>query len=145
MTKKVGDFRSSPGLHATCSPTLLAGHQHSYDPIPADEGVVELTDYMPINQHVEEPNEIVRTVSVIRGNVTLTMRCQPRFNYARTMHRTEIPDRCAIFFPFDNSFAPIALYSITTLERVSQDVHSNFKLQAGDTATFVFGAQRSHG
>jgi GH15 family glucan-1,4-alpha-glucosidase len=111
----------------------------------ADEGVVELTDYMPINPHAEEPNEIVRTVSVIRGNVTLTMRCQPRFNYARTMHRTEISDRCAIFFPFDNSFAPMALYSTTTLERVSQDVHSNFKLQAGDTATFVFGAQRSHG
>src|SRR6516165_11680368 len=35
----------------------------------AEEGVVELTDYMPIEPDGEQPNEIVRTVSVIRGNV----------------------------------------------------------------------------
>src|SRR5262245_19791606 len=48
----------------------------------AKEGVVELTDYMPIEQDGEQPNEIVRIVSVIRGNVHFEMCCQPRFNYA---------------------------------------------------------------
>ena len=48
----------------------------------AEEGVVELTDYMPIEEDAEQPNEIVRMVAVIRGNVRLNMRCAPRFNYA---------------------------------------------------------------
>src|SRR5579863_5010075 len=44
----------------------------------AEEGVAELTDYMPIEQDREQqPNEIVRTVSVIRGNVHFKMRYQP--------------------------------------------------------------------
>src|ERR1700739_1689016 len=33
----------------------------------AEEGVAELTDFMPIDPKGGQPNEIVRTVSVIRG------------------------------------------------------------------------------
>jgi GH15 family glucan-1,4-alpha-glucosidase len=111
----------------------------------ADEGVVELTDYMPIDTDQEQPNEIVREVSVIRGHVRLKMCCQPRFNYARSPHRTEISDGCAMFFPVDDSSAPISLYSTAALEQHSQDVLSNFTLQAGETATFVFGGPRPQG
>jgi GH15 family glucan-1,4-alpha-glucosidase len=111
----------------------------------ADDGMVELTDYMPIGKEVEEPNEIVRAVSVIRGSVSLEMRCQPRFNYAKSPHRTEISDRCAMFFPLDSGSSPIALYSTTALEQHSQDIFSNFTLRAGETATFVFGRPRPRG
>src|SRR5260370_13179077 len=65
----------------------------------AEEGVVELTDYMPIEKDGKQPNEIVRTVAVIRGNVDFRMRCQPRFNYARSKHRVEMAEGCARFFP----------------------------------------------
>src|ERR1700746_2025330 len=68
----------------------------------AEEGVAELTDYMPIEKDGAQPNEIVRRISVIRGNVHFKMRCQPRFNYATSAHRTEISDRCAIFFPIED-------------------------------------------
>src|SRR5690242_20276039 len=44
----------------------------------ASEGVAELTDYMPIDNAGEEPNEIVRKVAAIRGEVRFQMRCQPR-------------------------------------------------------------------
>ena len=77
----------------------------------AEEGVAELTDYMPIEKDGEQPNEIVRMVSVIRGNVSFKMRCQPRFNYAASAHRAEISDHCATFFPADNVCSPMALYS----------------------------------
>ena len=50
----------------------------------AEEGVAEITDYMPIEKDGAQPNEIVRRVSVTRGNVHFNMRCQPRFNYAAT-------------------------------------------------------------
>jgi len=111
----------------------------------ADDGVVELTDYMPIGKEVEEPNEIVRAVSVIRGTVSLKMRCQPRFNYAKSPHRTEISDRCAMFFPIDCGSCPMALYSTTALEQHSEDIFSNFTLRAGETATFVFGGPHPRG
>jgi GH15 family glucan-1,4-alpha-glucosidase len=48
----------------------------------AEGGGAELTDYMPIEEDGEQPNEIIRTVSVVKGNVHFEMRCQPRFNYA---------------------------------------------------------------
>jgi GH15 family glucan-1,4-alpha-glucosidase len=111
----------------------------------AEEGVVEVTDYMPIGVEREEPNEIVRAVSVIRGNVQFKMHCQPRFNYAKSQHRVEISDSCATFTPTDNSSAAIALYSTTPLEQQTEDVVSNFRLQAGEIASFVLGAPRPSG
>src|ERR1700756_1798049 len=77
----------------------------------AEEGVVELTDYMPIEDDAEQPNEIIRTVSVIRGNVNFKMRCQPRFNYGTSAHRLEHSERCATFFPADQVCPPMTLYS----------------------------------
>src|SRR5207248_8313459 len=62
----------------------------------AEEGVAELTDYMPIATDGEQPNEIIRTVAVIRGKVDFRMRCQPRFQYARCEHTVKMEDRCAI-------------------------------------------------
>src|SRR5215469_7783669 len=77
----------------------------------AEEAVVELTDYMPIEQDGEQPNEIVRSVSVIRGSVHFQMRCQPRFNYAAGKHEIKMSEGCATFFPADSNCPPMALYS----------------------------------
>ena len=111
----------------------------------AEEGVAELTDYMPIAKEVEQPNEIVRRISVIRGNVHFTMRCQPRFNYARSPHRAEVSESCGLFFPADGSSPPMALYSTVPMRQQSQDATADFSLESGDAATFVFGAMRSQG
>src|SRR5438552_19209911 len=67
----------------------------------AEEGVAELTDYMPIATDGAQPNEIVRTVSVIRGIVRFQMCCQPRFNYAAGKHEINVSDRCVTFIPED--------------------------------------------
>src|ERR1700746_688483 len=67
----------------------------------AEEGVAELTDYMPIESDGEEPNEIVRTVSVIRGTVQFHMCCRPRFNYADGKHEVNLSGGCATFIPED--------------------------------------------
>jgi GH15 family glucan-1,4-alpha-glucosidase len=111
----------------------------------AEEGVAELTDYMPIEKNGTQPNEIVRRVSVIRGNVHFYMRCQPRFNYAATVHEPQTSDRCAMFFPAHDSCPPMALYSSVAIERESQDITSEFSLQAGETASFVLGGLRAEG
>ena len=111
----------------------------------AQEGVAELTDYMPIDPGEEHPDEIVRTVSVIRGNVHFQMCCKPRFNYAAGKHEIEVSNRCATFLPADSFCPPMSLYSTVTLERQSQDVTSAFTLKAGQTATFILGSPRAKG
>ena len=111
----------------------------------ADEGVAEITDYMPIEEDGEQPNEIVRTVSVIRGNVQFQMCCQPRFNYAADKHEVQISDRCATFVPAGSACPPMSLYATVHLEQQSQDANSTFTLKAGEKATFILGSPRAKG
>ena len=108
----------------------------------AEAGVAELTDYMPIEDDGGQPNEIVRTVSVIRGNLHFKMSCQPRFNYGRGNHRLQVSDKCATFLPADTGSLPISLYSTIALREDGQDVTSEFYLQAGERATFLLGGMR---
>jgi GH15 family glucan-1,4-alpha-glucosidase len=111
----------------------------------AEEGVAELTDYMPIGEDGEQPNEIIRTVSVIRGKLEFKMQCQPRPNYARCEHTVYIEDGRAIFSPASDSCPALALYSSVPLRQESQDATCEFSLRAGERATFVFGGVRPQG
>jgi GH15 family glucan-1,4-alpha-glucosidase len=116
--KKGGSFQIEPQLtKARVRQLYLPETNILLTRFLAEEGVAELTDYMPIEKDGEQPNEIVRTVAVIRGNVRFKMRCQPRFNYANSAHRTKISDGCAMFFPDEGRCSPIALYSTCALEQ----------------------------
>ncbi len=111
----------------------------------AGEGVAELTDYMPIDSDGGEPNEIVRKVSVIRGDVRFQMRCEPRFSYATCGHRLELSEAAATFYPFSGSCPPMSLHSTVGLAQSTDDVTADFRLQAGQTAMFLFGRVRDKG
>jgi GH15 family glucan-1,4-alpha-glucosidase len=111
----------------------------------SDDGVAELTDYMPIAETDQQPNEIIRTVSTVRGKIDFTMRCEPRFDYARSEHSAKVEEACAIFHPASNNCQPMSLYSTVPIQRKSQNVTAQFTLRAGETATFVFGALRPQG
>ncbi len=111
----------------------------------AEEGVAELTDYMPISAEGEQPNEIIRSVAVIKGNVRFKLLCQPRFNYAKSKHIAQIKNRTAVFTPEHQSCPAMALYSTIPLEQKGQDGVADFSLKAGETATFVFGGCRPQG
>jgi GH15 family glucan-1,4-alpha-glucosidase len=111
----------------------------------ADEGVAELMDYMPIDSDGGEPNEIVRKVSVIRGDVGFRMCCEPRFSYATCGHRLELSEACATFYPFSNDCPPMSLHSTVGLGRRTDDVTADFRLKAGQTAMFLFGRVRGEG
>jgi GH15 family glucan-1,4-alpha-glucosidase len=111
----------------------------------ADDGVAELMDYMPIEEDGEQPNEIVRTVSVIRGNVAFKMLCQPRFNYAAGQHTLQLSDRVGTFVPADRLCPPMCLYSTVPLREESPDLVSTFSLKSGESATFLLGSPRSKG
>src|SRR5580658_10539232 len=108
----------------------------------AEEGVSELTDYMPIDNDAGEPNEIVRKVAVIRGDVRFQMCCKPRFSYARCGHQLELSELCATFRPSSSDCPPMSLHSTVRLDRRVDDVTADFRLKAGQTATFLFGSVR---
>src|ERR1700689_1393435 len=136
--KDVGPFQIEPQLtNARIRRLYLPDTNILLTRFLAEEGVAELTDYMPIEKDAEQPNEIIRTISVIRGNVHFKMCCQPRFNYGTSPHRTEMSDRCATFLPDASHCPPMALYSSATLQQQSQDVISELTLAAGATATFI--------
>lgn len=64
-----------------------------------DEGVVEVTDYMPVGPMRGEPGyrQLVRRVEAIRGVVPVQVVCEPRFNYARDPHSAHLIERGAVF------------------------------------------------
>jgi GH15 family glucan-1,4-alpha-glucosidase len=109
----------------------------------AEEGVAELTDYMPIGFDEKHPDEIVRTVAVVRGGVDFEMWCRPRFNYAMCGHSVRVEDQRAIFSPLSDVCPPMELHSTVDLRQQSQDVTARFRLRAGERVTFVFGAVRA--
>jgi GH15 family glucan-1,4-alpha-glucosidase len=111
----------------------------------AEEGVAELTDYMPIATDGAQPNELIRTLAVIRGEINFKVRCRPRFNYAKCEHTVSVEDRCAIFSPANDACPQLALYSTVALTQQSQDAIANVTLRAGEKVTFVFGGVRPQG
>src|SRR5580692_7160431 len=100
---------------------------------------------MPLGGKEEQPNEIIRTVAVVKGNVSFKMLCQPRFNYGMCGHTVRIEDKCAIFTPANQACPSMALYSSIALEQQSQDAASQFSLRSGEAVTFVFGGVRPQG
>jgi len=111
----------------------------------AEEGVAELIDCMPVGEDAGQPNELVRLVSVIRGNVHFRMNCQPRFNYGAAAHELQVSKRYATFFPVDKSCLPMSLRSTVDLKPHSQDITSEFSLQTGQKATFILTGRQADG
>ncbi|HKF01148.1 MAG TPA: glycoside hydrolase family 15 protein [Candidatus Sulfotelmatobacter sp.] len=111
----------------------------------SNDGLVELTDFMPISAEAEQPNELVRSVAVIRGDVSFSLLCQPRFNYGTCGHKVDVNGLCATFSSENPACPHMALYSTVPLSQESQDAKAQFRLRAGERATFVFGGVRPEG
>ncbi len=101
----------------------------------ADDGVAEISDFMPIFKE-GEPSRIVRRVKAVRGRIRIRMRCAPRFDYAR--------DRPTITFAegearLQSSDGRIVLRLATTapLDRDGDDVVSELTLAPGQSMAFV--------
>ena len=102
-----------------------------------NEGIVEITDYMPVGDDIREERDyrIVRRVRGIHGNVRMRMECYPAFNYARDPHRTFIVDEGA---SFHSPGLSLGLASTIPLERDERGARAAFEVREEDhTAVFV--------
>ena len=110
----------------------------------SEDGIVELTDFMPLDGE-RAANCIVRMVRVISGEVKIHLRCQPRFNYARSRHRAEAAENCVLFTPDDGDCPPVWLYGSLPLRIEGDDACAEFVLKGNECARFVFGTPAEGG
>ena len=61
------------------------------------EGVAELSDFMPVQErgHV---HRLVRRIKTVKGCFKYRLLCDPRFDYGRSQHRSEVRENGVLFF-----------------------------------------------
>jgi GH15 family glucan-1,4-alpha-glucosidase len=100
----------------------------------SEEGVAEVSDFMPIGEGVDS-HALIRRAKTVRGEVRYEIRCEPRFNYARDTHQVEIRDGEVLF---KSESVTLRLQTEVPLS-VAEDgaVFGEFTLGTGQTAAFV--------
>ncbi len=117
------------------------GHKQFYWPDTAvlitrflhPEGVVAVEDYMPVGPGAV-PDELVRRVRVVRGNVPLRLECRPRFDYGRASHQCHITRHGA---RFDGPGVSLILTGPVPVRIDGDGVNANFTLREGEKVTFI--------
>ena len=99
-----------------------------------DEGVAEISDFMPIHAD-PHTSRVVRRVKTVRGEIRFRMRCAPRFDYARAGHRVE-PVADGVRFVGDEGTV-LRLSASVPLTVEQGDAVAQLTLRAGETATFI--------
>jgi GH15 family glucan-1,4-alpha-glucosidase len=88
----------------------------------ADDGVAEVSDFMPIPDRPEvatNRHRIVRLVRGVRGEMALNFHCAPRFDYARGQHAVVITEHGAVLI---GPGTTLTLHGAEGLERCGDDV-----------------------
>jgi GH15 family glucan-1,4-alpha-glucosidase len=96
-----------------------------------DDGVAEVTDFMPLR---DRRRALCRRVTAVRGKMSLVMRVEPRFDYGRQPHETSLHEHGAMFKA--GSLAA-ALSSPVPLTRTEQGVRADVVLGEGESVAFV--------
>ncbi len=112
----------------------------------ADEGVAEITDFMPVQQGDKSSayaHQIIRMVRVIKGSIRFQMRCAPRFDYGRGMHRVCSEADAICFEPDTDGVPHMSLYATVPLSIDGQDGVAEFVLERTQTASFAFGSLKA--
>lgn len=102
----------------------------------AEEGIAEVIDYMPVNEH-ENNCVLIRKVTMVRGSVKFRMNCAPHFNYAGADHKTATDGEALLFTPSESEQPALRLLSDRELNISGQEGISEFKLRESETAHFV--------
>jgi GH15 family glucan-1,4-alpha-glucosidase len=103
----------------------------------SNDGVAELSDFMPVEAHKRHAHDLVRRVKTVRGELTYRMVCEPRFDYARAHHKVEVKDGEVIFASEGEDGTVLRLRTEVPVEIVDGAAVAEFTLQTGQTAAFV--------
>jgi len=107
-----------------------------------DAGVAEVLDFMPIDQPgvATDRHEIFRLARVVRGEITFSMECAPRFDYGRAEHELRLTDHHALFVSDE---VELSLHSTSKLSHAGGKHRHNgvarceFTLRQGENSGFI--------
>ena len=98
------------------------------------DGVAEISDFMNV-AGTDAPQRLVRRIKAVRGTVRVTMRCAPRFDYARAAHRATLEGGCVTFA--SDGEGDLRLCASAALELDGDDAVADFELAPGESACFT--------
>ena len=101
----------------------------------SEEGVAEVIDFMPVMSPGDGGRDrVVRTVLGIRGELTLRVEVDPRFDYGRVEHEAQLAEHGAVF---RSSAGSLALSTRAPLELREGRAVAEVTVRAEDRLTFV--------
>ena len=110
------------------------------------DGVAEISDFMNV-AGTDGPQRLVRRIKAVRGTVRVTMRCAPRFDYARAAHRASLEGGdgdgsangggCVVFASDGEDDLRLRLCASVALEVDGDDAVASFELAHGESACFT--------
>ena len=113
----------------------------------AEEGIAELTDYMPL-MGIEENTvcAIVRKIKTVRGDLTYKVRCAPRFDYGNAEHSIERAGKEELrFSAINDGNAMVRLIADFPLKFSDKEGYAEFTLKQGEEAWIVMeSAEKDH-
>lgn len=104
----------------------------------ADEGVAEITDYMPLCQPDDIQPRIIRRIKVLHGQANFTLRCAPVHDYARADTLATLKEG-SVQFSASNQ-PTLQLCGNVEFTTEGGAAIARFTLKAGEHREFVFGS-----
>ena len=100
------------------------------------QGVVEISDFMPVEEAGSAHN-LVRRVKSVRGDISVRVECAPRFNYARSSHRCERQGNDVLFVSEGPDSTVLRLHASVPVTVENGAAVACFQLRANESASFV--------
>lgn len=139
-TEKGGSFSIVPQL-ADCKTKQLyiPGTAILLTRFFSDDGIVEVTDYMPVKGLAENSIcAIVRKIKTIRGKVTYKINCEPRFDYGQAEHEIDKKGKEELTFTaINDGDAMVRLIADFPLKFKGQDGYAEVTVDQGKEGWIV--------
>jgi len=136
-TSKGGRFSIAPSVQG-------ARHKQLYLPetnvlltrFLFQEGVAELSDFMPVHEQMHA-HRLIRRIKTVKGAIHYRMVCEPRFDYGRAAHRVRKTKEGVFFTSEGYNRISLFLRTDAPLQVQNGAAVSDFTLRAGESLSFV--------